>query len=98
MTSSTSLIDLLLNLLRDPQALAAYQNNPQGFLSSCASNVSAADTHDALVLLQDSQDADPNQAQHSGSTHLTDHVNVPTPPPYHAHTGPSHHPAPDPSL
>jgi hypothetical protein len=93
MTSSTSLIDLLLNLLRDPQALAAYQNNPQGFLSSCGSNVSPADIHDALVLLQDSQDADPNQAHHTGATHLTDHVNVPTPPAYHGHTGGSDHEA-----
>jgi hypothetical protein len=66
MTSSTSLIDLL----RNPQALAAYQNNPQGFLSSAGSNVSPADIHDALVLLQDSQDADSNGTQHSGSNHL----------------------------
>ncbi|MCU1666098.1 MAG: hypothetical protein JWR58_6163, partial [Pseudonocardia sp.] len=88
-----SLIDLLLNLLRDPQALAAYQNNPQGFLSSCGSNVSPADIHDALVLLQDSQDADSNGTQHTGATHLADHVQVPTPPAYDGHTGGSDHEA-----
>jgi hypothetical protein len=93
MTSSNSLIDLLLNLLRDPQAVAAYQNDPQGFLSSCGSNVSPADIHDALLLLQDSQDADPSGAQHGSADHLTDHVQVPTPPAYDGHNGEGDHEA-----
>ncbi len=35
MTTSTSLFELLLNLLRDPEALAAYQDDPEGYLASC---------------------------------------------------------------
>ncbi|MCU1664100.1 MAG: hypothetical protein JWR58_4165, partial [Pseudonocardia sp.] len=89
MTSSTSLIDLLLNLLRDPQALAAYQNDPQGFLSSCG-DVAPADIHDALVLLQDSQDADHSRDHNTGGNHVAA-AHIPPPPP--AHAGESDHEA-----
>jgi hypothetical protein len=89
MTSSNSLIDLLLNLLRDPQALAAYQDDPQGFLSSCG-NVSPADVHDALLLLQDSQDADSSRDYNTGGNHVAG-AHIPPPPP--AHDGESDHEA-----
>jgi hypothetical protein len=89
MTSSTSLIDLLLNLLRDPQALAAYQNDPQGYLSSCG-DVSPDDIHDALVLLQDSQDADHSRDHNTGGNHVAG-AHIPPPPP--AHDGESDHEA-----
>ena len=89
MTSSTSLIDLLLNLLRDPQALAAYQEDPQGFLSSCG-NVSPADVHDALLLLQDSQDADFSRDYNTGGNDVAGaHIPAPSP----AHDGESDHEA-----
>jgi hypothetical protein len=89
MTSSTSLIDLLLNLLRDPQALAAYQEDPQGFLSSCG-DVSPSDIHDALLLLQDSQDADFSRDYNTGGNDVAGaHIPAPSP----AHDGESDHEA-----
>ena len=76
MTASTSLLELLLNLLRDPDALAAYRDDPEGFLASCG-DVSPDDIHDALVLLQDNQDAGFDRDYNTGGNH----VHVPPPPP-----------------
>jgi hypothetical protein len=69
MTTSTSLLDLLLNLLRDPSALAAYQDDPEAYLSSCG-DFSPADVHDALVLIQDNQDADLDRDHSTGGNHI----------------------------
>jgi hypothetical protein len=80
MTTSTSLIDFLMSLLRDPEALAAYQDDPSGYLASCGlSNVSPADVHDALVLLEDNQTADFSRDHNVGT-----HVAPPPPVPHHA--------------
>jgi hypothetical protein len=76
MTTSTSLLELLLNLLRDPSALAAYRDDPEGFLSSCG-DVSPEDIREALVLLQDNQDADFGRDYNTGGNH----IHVPPPPP-----------------
>jgi hypothetical protein len=76
MTNSTSLLELLLSLLRDPGALAAYRDDPEGFLSSCG-DVSPEDIREALILLQDNQDADFGRDYNTGSNH----VHVPPPPP-----------------
>jgi hypothetical protein len=76
MTTSTSLLELLLNLLRDPNALAAYQDDPDGFLASCG-DVSPEDIREALVLLQDNQDSDFSRDYNTGGNH----VHVPPPPP-----------------
>src|ERR1700754_1020436 len=51
MTTATSLLELLLNLLRDPDALAAYQDDPEGYLSQCG-DYSPEDIRDGLVLLR----------------------------------------------
>ncbi len=54
MTASTSLIDMILNLLRNPSELAAFQQNPTAYLDACgAGDVTPADIHDALVLADD---------------------------------------------
>jgi hypothetical protein len=76
MTTSTSLLELLLSLLRDPSALAAYRDDPEGFLSSCG-DVSPEDIREALVLLQDNQDADFSRDYNTGGNH----IHVPPPPP-----------------
>jgi hypothetical protein len=76
MTTSTSLLELLLNMLRDPNALAAYQDDPDGFLASCG-DVSPDDIREALVLLQDNQDSDFSRDYNTGGNH----VHVPPPPP-----------------
>jgi hypothetical protein len=73
--STTNLLELLLNLLRDP---SAYREDPEGFLSSCG-DVSPEDIREALTLLQDRQDADFSRDYHTGGNHHV--VHVPPPPP-----------------
>ena len=75
MTASTSLFELLLNLLRDPSALTAYREDPEGFLSACG-DVSPADIREALLLIQDSQEADFGRDYNTGGNH----IQVPPPP------------------
>jgi hypothetical protein len=98
-TASTSLLDLLLSLFRSPEALAAYKEDPQGFLSSCV-NISPADVRDALVLLEDSQEAEFSRDYNTGPSHTSgsyvsgNHVQVPPPPPPpERHVGESDHEA-----
>ena len=47
MTTSTSLYELILNLLRDPQALEDFQDNPDAYLASCG-DFSSDDVKDAF--------------------------------------------------
>jgi hypothetical protein len=75
MTASTSLFELLLNLLRDPSALTAYREDPEGFLSDCG-DVSPADIREALLLIQDSQEADFGRDHNTGGNH----IQIPPPP------------------
>ena len=84
MDAAENLIDLILRLLRDPAALAEFQQNPDAVLAACgASNLSAEDVHDALVLSDDKDDRDDNGGHHNH------HV----PPPPHPHPGESDHDA-----
>ena len=54
MDAAHNLIELILRLLKDPAALAEFQENPDAVLAACgASDVSAEDVHDALVLADD---------------------------------------------
>ena len=69
MTTSTSLIDLILNLLRDPEALAAFKADPTAFTAQCG-DFGSADVQDALVLLQDNQDADFSRDHNTGGNHI----------------------------
>jgi len=85
MDAAENLIDLILRLLRDPAALAEFQQNPDAVLAACgASDVSAEDVHDALVLADD--DDDDNGGHHDHHDH---HV----PPPPRPHPGESDHDA-----
>ncbi len=84
MTTSTTLIEFLLNLMRDPAAQTAFQDDPQGYLASCGvGDISPADVHDALVLLEDNQDADFSRDYNTGGN--TVHV---VPPPLAPHPAP----------
>ncbi|GAA1319425.1 hypothetical protein [Pseudonocardia xinjiangensis] len=66
MTTSTSLLDLLFSLFRDPEAMASYREDPQTYLSTCG-DITPEDLRDALLLLEDSQDADSDREYTSGN-------------------------------
>ncbi len=75
--AANNLIDLILRLLNNPEALAEFKANPDAVLASCgATDVSPADVHDALVLTDDEH-----------------HHTPPPPPPPHPHPGESEHAA-----
>ena len=81
MATSTSLLDWLLELLRDPSARAAFQADPQGYLNECGfHDVSGADVHEALTLISDDD-------HHSHSDH---NVHYPPPREYHHGDSPEH--------
>ena len=81
MATTTSLLDWILSLLRDPNQQAAFQADPQGYASEHGfSNLSAADVHDALCLAGD------NQSQSYRGDHDA-HVHYP--PPQHYEHGES---------
>src|SRR5918998_6907642 len=75
--STSNLLETLQNLLRDP---AAYREDPEGFLSS-SGDVSPDDIREALILLQDRQDADLGRAGNAGNAGGNHVVHVPPPPP-----------------
>jgi hypothetical protein len=81
MTTSTSLIDLIMSLLRDPAQRAAFQEDPEGFLASCG-DISPEDVKDAIDL---ADDRDSHQGGH--------HIHVPPAPHPHPHPGESDHDA-----
>ena len=79
-TTSTSLLDWLLSLLRDPDARAAFLSDPNGYLNECGfHDVSSADVHEALSVISD------NDAY---SNH---HVHYPPPNDYHHDSNPAHY-------
>ncbi len=89
MAQASNLIDLILRLLKDPAALAEFQQNPDAVLAACgASNVSPEDVHDALVLADDKHDDNDHNKDDNGGHH-GHHV----PPPPHAEPGESDHDA-----
>jgi hypothetical protein len=80
MTTSTSLLDLLLDLFRDPEAKAVFDDDPKGYLATCGA-LSADDVRDALVLLQDDQEADLDREYTAGASHTSGQGHIATPPP-----------------
>src|SRR5690349_16627510 len=85
MDAANNLIELILRLLKDPAALAEFQENPDAVLAACgASDVSAEDVYDALVLASDDDDDNNNNGGHHNH-----HV----PPPPHPRPGESDHDA-----
>lgn len=81
MTTSTSLIDLIMSLLKDPASRAAFQDDPEGFLASCG-DISPEDVKDAIDLADD-------RDSHSGGNH----IHVPPAPHPQPHPGESDHEA-----
>jgi hypothetical protein len=55
---STSLLDWILSLLRDPEARAQFQNDPDAYAAHHGfQNLTSADVHDALCLIADNDSA-----------------------------------------
>jgi hypothetical protein len=83
MATSTSLLDWLLSLLRDPEAREAFQADPQSYLNQCGfDHVSGDDLHDALTLISDDD----------GSRHHGNHdTHYPAPHHYDHHESPAHY-------
>ena len=77
MTASTSLYELILNLLRDPKALEDFQDDPEAYLASCG-DFSSDDVKDALELIRDQDDDGDNNSRDGGHTV---HVAPPSDPP-----------------
>jgi hypothetical protein len=76
MTVSTSLYELILNLLRDPKALEDFRDDPDAYLASCG-DFSPDDVKDAIELIRDHDD-DSSSSRDSGHTV---HVAPPSDPP-----------------
>ncbi|WP_028923391.1 IniB N-terminal domain-containing protein [Pseudonocardia acaciae] len=56
--ADSTLLDWIMSLLRDPEARADFQADPQGYAADNGlANLSAADVHDALTLIADNQSA-----------------------------------------
>ncbi|GAA1398935.1 hypothetical protein GCM10009613_53780 [Pseudonocardia kongjuensis] len=90
MSAEKSLIQFILDLLRDPKLLAEFKDDPQGLLASCGlSEVSAEDVHDAIVLSQDNDDVSFDRNYSTGANHGGGHS---TPPPPVEHPKPGEDP------
>jgi hypothetical protein len=77
---STSLLDWILSLLRDPDARAAFQADPHGYASDHGfQNLSSADVHDALWLIADNASASYDHKFAAADVHY------PPPPHYDSH-------------
>ena len=78
-TSSLSLLDWLINLLRDPDARSVFQADPQSYVKENGfENLSSNDIYDALCLIGDNQSA--------GYDHRGGGEHFPPPPhPSHGH-------------
>jgi hypothetical protein len=78
MTVSTSLYELILNLLRDPKAMEDFQDDPQGYLASCG-DFSADDVKDAIELIRDHDDDDDNNRDGGHTVHVAPPSDPPEP-------------------
>ena len=91
MSAEKSLIEFILDLLRDPEKLAEFKENPHGMLASCGlSEVSADDVRDAIVLAQDNDDVSFDRNYSTGSDKGGDHGGGG----HHAPPPPVEHPKP----
>jgi hypothetical protein len=87
---STSLLDWILALFRDPDARAAFQDDPRGFAADNGfDRMSAADFRDALSLIADSRSASYDHRGDHGRGDEARPVHYPPPPhPDHNDDGP----------
>jgi hypothetical protein len=77
----TSLLDWILSLLRDPDARAAFQDDPHHYAAQYGfQDLSAADVHDALCLIADNASA-------SYDHKFSEANDVHYPPPHHYQDG-----------
>jgi hypothetical protein len=68
MTAATSLLDFILNLLRDPQAQAEFRASPEHVLAANGlTGVSAADIHETLPLVTDNRFVELTNSSHAVS-------------------------------
>jgi hypothetical protein len=75
---STSLLDWILSILRDPEAREAFQSDPDRYATAHGfQDLSPADVHDALCLIADNQSA--------SYDHHNNHVHYPPPKHYDHH-------------
>ncbi|ALE75596.1 MULTISPECIES: IniB N-terminal domain-containing protein [unclassified Pseudonocardia] len=83
MSAEKSLIQFILDLLKDPKLLAEFKDDPQGLLAQCGlSEVSADDVRDAIVLAQDNDDVSFDRSYNTGgSGHSGGGHHTPPPPP-----------------
>ena len=78
-SSTTSLLDWILNLLRDPDARADFQADPRAYAKDNGfENLSSSDVYDALCLIGDNQSA--SYDYRGGGDHFP-------PPPHPSHRG-----------
>jgi hypothetical protein len=83
---STSLLDWILSLLRDPDARAAFQADPDGYAADHGfQNLSTADVHDALWLIADNASASYDHKFAASDVHY------PPPPHYDSHHDAPHY-------
>lgn len=78
MSSLSDLIDFLVGLMRDEEANAAFEQNPQGELAgSGLAHVTGQDVRDARMIMRDGGGLHPSghsgQSGHSGSSHRGGH-------------------------
>jgi hypothetical protein len=65
MTTATSLLDFILNLLKDPQAQEQFRASPEHVLAANGlTGVSAADIHETLPLVTDNRFVELNNGNH----------------------------------
>ncbi len=68
MTAATSLLDFILNLLKDPQAQAEFRASPEHVLAASGlTGVSAADIRGTLPLVTDNRYVELNSSNHLAS-------------------------------
>ena len=66
MNSVTSLLDFILNLLKDPQTQAEFKANPQQVLADNGlTGVCAADIHETLPLVTDDRSVELSSGGHT---------------------------------
>lgn len=82
MTTSTTLLDWILELLRDPNARDSFRSDPEKYASEHGvSAVTASDVHDALCLAVDADHGSSHDSADSRDSHHGGHH--PSPPRHH---------------
>ena len=84
--ATNSLLDWILDILRDPDHRSAFQHDPEGYSNHHGfGDLSSADVHDALWLIADNQSAsfDHHDRGHNNRDHGDHNQGHHYPPPHH---------------